>query len=171
MHWLTKNDVYILDTNAQAETIAAKKKRLRRIAPVDYCEREEKKQLSRRPLNGCARIKGKIKIKIERISNIKKALYIRNQQRDKQKIQDPDVDAIDDLFDESDDDSVADIDEIEARPSSSANTDESMDDLVEIVAQNGLTTNAGGTTSAIAQMEVDTEFSLEYSFVVDVSCF
>lgn len=98
-------------------------------------------------------------------------MYIRNQQRDKQKIQDPDVDAIDDLFDESDDDSVADIDEIEARPSTSANTDESMDDLVEIVVHNGLTTNMGGTTSAIAQMEVDTEFSLEYSFVVDVSCF
>lgn len=161
-----------LDTYEQAKSITEKKNRLRCVA-VDYCEKKEERkkrsQTQRRPRSEHETIRQQIKIKIERISNIKKALNIHNQQRDKMQIQDVDLEEIDELLDETEDEMPSDIVEIEAGHYQLAQNDGAADDLIEIGSHAGIRTNTIST--GIDPIQVDNTFSVEYSFTVDVSFF
>lgn len=162
---------YYLETYKQAKSFAEKKKSLRCNIPIDYCEKDFKIPKQNRPQSACAQIKKKVEIKIERISNLKKALYIRNQESDMIRLDELDVDEMDDLLDESDDEMPPDISVTNTDPSSLANADETADDVIEINATARIVTPECLITTGIDPIEVDEEFSLEYCFVNDVSYF
>lgn len=138
------------------------------------------------PRNKYAKLKKQIEIKIERISALKKGLCVNNQLRDKNDIEcvEDDVAEIFDLLDGSDDEmpqesempeqiEIPQRNEIEVTPSPSrnANTDEN-EDSVEIITENGIGIAATNEiTAGIEPIQVDSEFSLQYSYTTDVSYF
>lgn len=73
----SKYFIFLLDTYQQAKLYVAQKSRLRCLRPVDYREKAKKLRSHRlgirRPENVILR--EKINMKIERISNMKKALH------------------------------------------------------------------------------------------------
>lgn len=122
-----------------------RKSRLRRVAPVDYDEREKKKPICDRPKTAkteCAIAKERISALIDEMSMLNKAICIHNRLKDKISIDD--VDAIQELLDDSDDDDdgTVEIEDISSKYPS---------------------------TSAFQNFRVDKEFSLQYAFSTDVS--
>lgn len=81
----------LADTYAQAKSFATK---ARMIDPMNYSENDVKPQRKRRQLNSpqneMAEVQGALKIKVERVSNLKKALCFLNLQNDKRRIEDID---------------------------------------------------------------------------------
>lgn len=139
---------------------------------MDYSETKKKKPSNNRPLTDYAETKQSINIKIERISNLKKAIYIRNQQRDKiliEDIDDNDVDEIQNLIEESDDEIPSNIEEIVPSKHSNTINDEEVDDTIQIVADNAATALASHIATGIHRMEIDEEFSVQYSYTTGVS--
>lgn len=162
----------IPDHYREAELCAERKRSLRQGVHVNYCEREKKVPTTNRPQSDYAETKQSIKIKVERISNLKKAINIRNQQRDKIKIDDiddVDVEKIQELIEESDDEMPPIIDE--AGPSQQPNNEEEADSIIEIISPNGAIASTSNMDCAdqTTRMETDKEFSLEYSYTTDVS--
>lgn len=134
------------------------------MLPFDYCENEKKKPLRRPPKSECAKIKEKIKINVERIANLKKAISLHNRLIDKTSIDD--VDEIDDLLDGSDDEMPPSTDIIRAGSSMQGENDES----IVIVSENMMYDDAPiAITTGIALVKVDNEFSVEYCYTSDVS--
>lgn len=141
--------VFILDSYRAAESCAERKSRLRCLIPIDYDEREKKVKKRIRPKTEYSKVIEKISNTIENMSALKKEIYIQNRIKDKISVDD--LSEIEDLLDDSDSDSEETIDIIEAD-----------------------STHADGqssSTSAIENLKVDTEFSLEYSFTTDVGGF
>lgn len=120
----------------------------------------------RRPRSECAIIKRDIKVKIDRISKLKRDLYFRNVTRDKYKIQDvchEDIDEMDDLLAESDDEMLS--EDIEINEENTQSMQVHIEDSDDDEESNNIGNNYLGATRAI----VDIPFSRQYAFYIDVS--
>lgn len=131
--------VFILDNYRAAESCAERKSRLRCVVPIDYDENQKKVKKRTRPKTEYAKVNEKISKAIEDISALKKEICMQNRIKDKISVDD--LSEIEDLFDDSDSDG-------EETP----------------IDADGLSSS----TSAIQNLMVDKEFSLEYSFTTDV---
>lgn len=110
-------------------------------------------------------LKEEIRVKIEKIACLKKAVSIANREHDKIHLQElqpdsEDVDEIDDiLYYESDDDMAA------VETNKQPNADDSDSDVIEIDPNE----SRPSITVGVPCVEIDRDFSLEYTFVRDVS--
>lgn len=183
----------LLDTIEQAKSFVSK---TRFRDPFSYTEEDTRPRRKPRRLNDrqkeIADINAALKIKVERVSNLKKALYFLNVQNDKYDIND--VEEYDDLLSDDDEDT----EEFNTSPSpsncvdrpshsaiasihSATNAANAMDfdlavepstravevcnDVIEI---GGTQINAVIRTG-VDPVHIDQSFSLEYTFVADVS--
>lgn len=107
--------ITFLDSRKEIKSYANRK---RQFLPIDYCE-SRKRHRSNRRLNHQHQTKlrdleGKVQLKLERITNIKRAIIVLNRQSDKQKIEkieECDLDEYDNFLSEDE----SDIDYIENR--------------------------------------------------------
>lgn len=152
-----------LDTYDEAETYASKKRSLR---PIDYSEISPEKPCA--VSVGMTRAKTELKIKIERLTNLNKALLVLNLQNDKRRVQlvtDSDLEEIEDIMDTEPNHEPG------IRSADEAQTAHDADNEVVIILgfekqppQPQPTISVG-----VEPLEVDEDLSLQYSFTVDVS--
>lgn len=138
---------------------------------MNYCERGTKRQRCDRGQNDIERGLEEIKIKVERITYLKRSIDVLNRQHDKREVMhldDDDIDEFNKLLEAREthnEEAPANTDVCEARQS---NIDDS-DDIVIIGSQRKLPPKPCSITTGIAPMEIDGGFSLEYTYVTDVS--
>lgn len=137
---------------------------------MDYCESPKKKRNRSSPQGYRKRVadeKAKIEIKSERISRIKKAIFILNRQSDKREIEELDDVEVAEYHDLLDDDNNGpqSIDDIGVLHST--HNDEAMDDCVAVGV--GANNQVNIITTEIAPVEVDNVFSCKYGFTINVS--
>lgn len=151
-----------LDTYKEAKDYAFKK---RKLPPVNYCESRKKKKRQLRPTAQRKRIAGiakNIRIKSERLTLLKKAIYILNRDSDKREIADLDVQEYNELFDDDDYTSPctkkADPTQLPSNP----------DDECIVVETGNRVTQMIAATSEMIELKVDRDFSLEYSYSTTV---
>lgn len=138
---------------------------------MNYSEYEEKRKRGtlNRNDSDTSRAKEQLKIKSERITSLKKAIHVLNQQKDKKEVVDldnSDIEQFEDLLDEAghlDDEIPTTINECGSGSSTLATNDDT-DDLILIGAPRSTAITAG-----ISPIELDREFSLEYTYTTDVS--
>lgn len=119
----------------------------------------------RHAANSYAALKAKILVKNERITNLKKALFIGNKERDRmmiESIDEQDVEELQDLLAES---VSSDEDEEQAPLNRTTQNPETDDDIIEVGGHLGKPVRPAG----VAPMEIDEEFSLQYAFFRNVS--
>lgn len=136
------------------------------MTPVDYCEESPKKKKRPRSPKGLqkqiAEVKGKIQIKSECITHLKKAIYILNIEHDKRKIADLDVEEYIILLDDGDYTPPCTND---AGPSNLLLNHE--DDCIEVNRRRPAP-QMSTITTGISKVMVDRDFSLEYSYTTKV---
>lgn len=154
------------DTYKEAKEYASKKRYQDR---VNYCESANKNKRRSSPKGHRKKIAdalGNIRIKSELITRKKKALYILNLENDGRKVEDlndTDIEEYQGLIDDDNNGVPQDMDDI-ARSSLPVD-DEDLDDCIIIRAIGDTAIIKTGT----ALIEVDKDFSNEYSFTTNVS--
>lgn len=164
--------LFYVDTYSEAKSYFLK----RRKYPVNYCEDDEKKTRRRRNKKptDIAKVKMQLKIKLERITLLKKAVRVLNRHEDNRRmetIDDDDLHEFENLLEEQsdrDDEVPMNIEQIEAS-SAHLSMNNDTDDLILVNDEPHLTPS--GIVTGIDPIEVDTEFSREYSFTTDVCSF
>lgn len=144
----------------------AKKRKLR---PVDYCDRPAKKRRIKPQTDEEKQIDDlmeRIKIKSERLTNLKAAVRILNRENDQNEI--IDVEDLDEFNQLLDDDYIPQSSDVDTSISP-ADIDENGDCIM--VTTRSKTTQRSTITSGIDArvLEVDRDLSVEYSYTTDVS--
>lgn len=135
----------IPDNYRAAELCAERKSRLRCKVPVDYDEKEVREPKRSRPKTEYAKLKQKIFGTIEHMSKLNMELCVHDRLWDKISI--ADVEEIQELLDDSDSDDEVPVD----------------------LYQNQFDSSRSDEASAVQNLKVDKDFSLEYGFTTDVS--
>lgn len=155
------------DSYAEAKNYIQKR---RALIPLNYCESPKKKRRATNPRGHqkkIATIKSKLKVKSEHLSRLKKAIGILNRQIGRRcidVISDTELEEYDDFID--DNDSVPQNTKGTSQSHSTTNDD---DDCIMIGAGNRTTrTNAITVGMDAAELLIDRDFSLEYSYTTDV---
>lgn len=152
---------YILDTYDESETYASKKRPWR---PMDYCEISPKKPSA--VAVEMTQAKAELKIKVERLTNLNKALVVLNLQNDKRRVElvtDSDLEEIEDIMDtEPDHDAIHRSDNA---PQALNDTD--SEDVIILGPVNQ--PKQPSLSIGVLPLEVDEDLSVQYSFIVDVS--
>lgn len=158
---------HLSDSYAEAKNYIKKR---RALIPLNYCELTKKKRRVLKPKGHRKKIadtKLKIKVKSEHLSRLKKAIGILNRQIDKRCIDvvsDTELEEYEDLID--DNGSVPQNTNGTSQSHSPTNDD---DDCIILGAGNETTrTNAITTEMDAAELLIDREFSLEYSYTTSV---
>lgn len=159
-----------VDTKEEARLYLSRK---RRLSPVNYDESDEKRKY--RQSNGnqsaAALVKEKIRIECEHISRLKSAIGALNRQHDRREVLDvceSDCEEIDDLItapDQQNEEVPTSMDECKRVPSKFAEDGDSDDSLIFIASS---TLHSSIIRTGIIPLEVDNEFSLEYTYTTDV---
>lgn len=138
----------------------------RAVIPKNYSEQKHANNSlrSNNRRNPISQLKGEIKIKAERITNLKKAMLVMNQYIDKRKVQDIDEDDLKEFENLFDDDIVG---EREIEPVQVAEPEE-PDDVVIV----GVEEERDGRNVfrvGVEPLEVDRNLSLQYTYSTDVN--
>lgn len=132
---------------------------------MNYCESTQKKKRQLRPTGQRKRIadtKEIIRIKSERLTLLKEAIYILNRDSDKRQIADMDVQEYNNLLDDNDYTTPC---TSEAGPSQLPSN---PDDECIIVETGKRVTQIITATSEMSELKVERDFSLEYSYTTKV---
>lgn len=134
------------------------------MQPNNYCEISPKKTVA--VSVEMAQAKAELKIKIERLTNLNKALKVLNLQNDKRRVElvtDSDLEEIDDIMDTEPDHEMG----IRLADTLQSSHVADSEDVIILGFENQPpqpTISVG-----IQSLEVDEDLSLQYSFTVDVS--
>lgn len=162
----------IINSCLSDSVVAAKNyiKKKRVLYPLNYCESPKKKRGVSNPRGHRLKIvelKSKLKVKLENVSLIKKAIRVLNRQVDKKcvdVISDVELEEYDDLIDNSG--SVPQNTNGTSQSHSSTNDE---DDCIMIGAGSQSTrTNAIMVGMDAAELLIDRDFSMEYTYITDV---
>lgn len=138
--------------------------------PVNYCEDGPKRKRRDHVPTDVEIVIEEIKIKVERLTHLKRSIDVLNRQHDKKEVMDIDDDDIEEFNklleakDNERDEVPRTIDECDFGTSNDATNDDS-DEL--IVMNSGPASS--GIITGITGIEIDEEFSMQYSYTTDVS--
>lgn len=154
-----------VDTYKEAKLYVSKK---RRMYPVVYSEHVEKKKRinPNSAQTDIAVAKNELKIKLEYMTRFKNALRILNQQNDQKEIanlDDSDIEEFECLLDGDEPNVPVNMDDYEPNSSKLASEDD-VGDLFVVSAP-----EPTSITTGVDPVEIDKEFSIEYSYTTDVS--
>lgn len=164
---------YCFSESYSEAKIYAKKKRP--IFPMDYCESQKRKKCQSKPKGHqkhIADLKENIKVKSEHLSLLKRAVRILNRAYDKKNIDnvdEMDLQEYDDLIDAG----SCVPQNMEVFGTSQSLSNEETDDDCVVVGAGSRTraTRTNAITEGVGEVElqIDKDFSLEYSYTTDVS--
>lgn len=141
---------------------------------MNYGESKAKRQRRDSWQNDIERVVEEIKIKVERMTYLKRSIDVLNRQHDKREVMDleeGDIEEFNKLLEAKNIDNEevpTTIDECEAGQSKEVSNDDS-DDVIFIDSQRKLPPGPKGITTGIAPIAIDGNFSLEYTYTTDVS--
>lgn len=162
---------FLADTYEQAKKYVEKKKRVRAF-PVSYCELSPKKKRLNHQ-NDIATAMEEVRVKVERLTYLKRSIDVLNRQLDKREIMDindEELEEFRDLLTEAGTGNVGmptTIDECEAVSSERANID--SEDCILIEPHIRSASGSSNISTGIDPLDIDRDFSVEYTYTTDVS--
>lgn len=154
------------DTYKEAKLYMQKR---RSVLPVNYCEEIGRTERNVRPLNEKQKrimeLKTEIKIKSERLTYLKKAVFVFNQQIDKRKVEIIDEDDLEEFEELIDDDDM----EYDVENGSVPVSNADLSDNVSLIEGGRELNEQRALLPGVEPLQIDSNFSLEYSYTNDVS--